>query len=376
MKVVVIASLAESLVNFRGPLLAAMKAGGHDVVACAPDEDAGILDQLGRLGVRFRAITMSRTSMNPFRDLGCFVSLLRLFREERPDVTLAYTAKPVIYGSLAAVVARVPAAFSIITGLGYAFTGLEMRRRWLSRGMGLLYRCALAFNKAVFFQNPDDLELFRRRKFVPLGCPAVVVGGSGVDLDRFPEVPPVLQPISFLLIARLLRDKGVAEFADAAREVKRRYPEVVFDLVGPFDSNPSNLSEAEVAAWQAEGILRYHGRVSDVRPFIAAASVYVLPSYREGVPRTVLEAMAMGRAVITTDAPGCRETVIPGENGFLVPIKNARALASAMGKFIQEPDLIQSMGRRSHELAACKFDVRSVNTTILETMGLTKRQAN
>lgn len=353
-----------------------MRGAGHEVVACAPDPTAGLLERLRDLGARFRVITMNRTGMNPVRDIGCFVSLWRLFRHERPDLVLSYTAKPVIYGSLAAAAAKVPAIFSIITGLGYAFTGEDARRRWLTWGLSLLYRWALSFNRAVFFQNPDDLNLFQSRKIVPPDCPAIVVNGSGVDLERFQAAPPVQRPLVFLLIARLLRDKGIVEYVQAAREIRRQHPEVVFDLVGPFDSNPSSISPDEVSAWQTEGVIRYHGHKADVCPTIAAASVYVLPSYREGLPRTVIEAMAMGRPVITTDAPGCRETVVPGENGFRVPVKNVAALVSAMEKFIKDPQLIPSMGKRSRELASQKFDVRAVNAVILEKLGLLKRPAD
>ena len=362
--------------NFRGPLLAALVGAGHQVVACAPDNDTRLVDRLKALGIRFRSINLSRNSLSLLRDAVCIASLVRLIREERPDVTLAYTAKPVIYGSLAAAASSVPAIYSIITGLGYAFTDTNLRRRLLAWVMGWLYRWALRYNRTVFFQNRDDLELFRRRRLISSRCPVVIINGSGVDLEQFSPALIAAQPPVFLLIARLLRDKGIVEFVEAARQIKCHYPEVMFDLVGPFDSNPSNIRRAEVENWQAEGILRYHDRVDDVRPFIKAASVYVLPSYREGMPRTILEAMAMGRAVITTDAPGCRETVITGENGFLVPVKDPKALARAMMRFILEPGLIESMGKRSRELAIQKFDVHSVNRVIMSAMGLCGSQTS
>jgi glycosyltransferase involved in cell wall biosynthesis len=168
----------------------------------------------------------------------------------------------------------------------------------------------------------------------------------------------------------LLRDKGIVEYAEAARRLKPRYPTARFQLVGPHDANPSAISRQQLEAWRSEGIIEYSGATDDVRSFLAGAGVFVLPSYREGTPMSVLEAMATGRPIVTTDVPGCRETVVPGENGFLVPAKDVAALAAAMERFIVAPELIPKMGRRSREIAVEKFDVRAVNAVILKTLGL------
>jgi glycosyltransferase involved in cell wall biosynthesis len=370
MKIVVIAGLAESLLNFRGPLLAAMKEGGHEVFALAPGENPQIAGKLRNMGVEYRATRMERTGMNPLQDIRAMLQLKTMLRTLRPNIVLSYTIKPVIYGSLAARMAGVPHVFSMITGLGYAFMGEKFKQRMVNKIVSILYHLSLAGNEKVFFQNPDDLSLFCLHKLFCATDKAVLINGSGIDLDYFvPPAEQITQPV-FLLIARLLKDKGIAEYAEAAGKLKRKYPQAVFGLLGPFDSNPSAIKPADIDRWQQEGSISYLGEADDVRPYIAACTVYVLPSYREGTPRTVLEAMAMGRPIVTTDAPGCRETVVEGKNGFLVPVRDAESLAHAMEKFILDPGLIKTMGKRSRERAAEKYDVHKVNAIIMNTIGL------
>ena len=370
MKVVVIASLAESLINFRGPLLAAMIARGHRVTALAPGENSSVAARLDAMGVDYRPLTLERTGMNPLRDLGALFQLVGHIRELQPDVVFGYTIKPVVYGSLAARLAGVPRIYSMITGLGYSFIGEGFRQRPIAMLVSALYRVSLYVNAGVFFQNPDDMEMFCSRHL--LNCPskAILVNGSGIDLDRYPPSETIPDKPSFLLIARLLRDKGIVEYVEAASILKKRYPEASFRLLGPFDTNPAVISREELDRWQHEGNIEYLGETDDVRPYIADCSVYVLPSYREGTPRTVLEAMAMGRAVVTTDTAGCRETVREGENGFLVPVCDSLSLASAMERFIIDPGLCVTMGQRSRQIAVEKYDVRKVNEVMLNAMGL------
>jgi glycosyltransferase involved in cell wall biosynthesis len=202
---------------------------------------------------------------------------------------------------------------------------------------------------------------------------AVLIGPSGVDLNEWLPAPPIFEPITFTLAARLLREKGIVEFAQAAQRIKQRYPNTRFLLLGGLDTNPGALREHEVCQWAEAGVLEWHGHVPDVRPYFAQTSVYVLPSYREGVPRSTQEAMAMARPVITTDAPGCRETVIEGVNGFLVPPRDVDALAVAMERFIQQPELILTMGQASRKLAEERFDVHKINQRILEVMGIASK---
>jgi len=369
--VVVLGGFAESLVVFRGPLLRTLAERGHRVVAAAPAAPAAVVDALAAMGVEYRDVPFERTALRPDRDLRTLGALVGLFREIRPGAVLAYTVKPVIYGLLAARLAGVPRRFAMITGLGYAFIGTGLKARLAGAAARRLYRLSLKGADRVFFQNPDDRALFERLELVRGPEQAVMINGSGVDLDAFcpAPLPPPGNP-SFLLMARLLRDKGICEYVAAARTLRAKYPEAVFRLAGWIDDNPAAVSERELRAWVAEGAVEYLGRLDDVRLALAGASVYVLPSYREGTPRTVLEAMAMGRPVVTTDAPGCRETVRHGVNGYLAPVRDAGALARAMERFLVEPELIEAMGRKSRQIAAEKYDVRKVNAVILETMGL------
>ena len=371
MKVVVLGSYAPSLINFRGRLIQDMVGAGHTVVACAPGFDGKIANALGKLGASYLPAPIERTGLNPLLDAWSVMGLTRLLRRLEPQVVLAYTAKPVIYGSLAARLARVPRMFAMITGLGYLFTeGRQWTHRVLRQMTTTLYRASLSSAAGIFFQNPDDLEEFRRRAIVSDRQNLIRVNGSGVDLAHYSfSCPPTEGPV-FLLIARLLRDKGIREYVEAARRLRAHHPGARFWLLGPPDSNPAAIPQAEVERWQAEGVVEYLGAAADVRPYLTSSTVYVLPSYREGTPRTVLEAMATGRAIVTTDVPGCRETVVSGENGFLVPPGDAAALAETMARFIESPDLARSMGERSRRIAEEKFDVNKVNAVMLGAMGL------
>ncbi|MDK9688104.1 glycosyltransferase family 4 protein [Halomonas sp. LC1] len=373
-KIFVIASLAESLINFRGPLIKNLNTAGYEVHAAAPGLTANSVaaKRLSELGVVCHDVLMSRASTNPVADVKTLLALYRLFLKIQPDTVLGYTIKPVIYGTLAAWLAKVPKRYALITGLGYAFTGEAVGKRGLVQRLARgLYTQALKRANLVFFQNPDDEALFRELGLLKASVPSCVVNGSGIDTRRFDVVPLTNQAPTFLLIARLLGDKGIREYVAAAAHVRERYPKAVFRLVGGLDENPDSITRQELDQWVAEGNIEYLGRLEDVRPAIAGCSVYVLPSYREGTPRTVLEAMAMGRAIITTDAPGCRETVVEGDNGLLVPVKSVEALATAMQRFIEHPELAMSMGKRSRAIAEKKYDVHKVNAVMLTAMGIT-----
>ncbi|WP_297099318.1 glycosyltransferase family 4 protein [Thermomonas sp.] len=293
----------------------------------------------------------------------------RLMRKLRPHVTLPYTIKPVIYGSLAAWLAGVPRRFALVTGLGYAFTG--GRTGSIRRIVDMLYRLALGRVHKVFFQNPDDERLFRASAISSGSHPI----GGGQWFRRGPRrlcVPGhggCPHPV-YLMIGRLIGDKGVREYANAARRVKAEFPDARFQLAGWIDENPDAIARSELDGWVAEGTIEFLGRLDDVRAAITEAQVYVLPSYREGTPRTVLEAMAMGRPIITTDAPGCRETVIDGDNGFLVPVKSVDTLVEAMLAFVEDPTLAPRMGKRSRDIAVDRYDVHKVNAVMLAEMGI------
>lgn len=370
-KFLLVAGFPESLLHFRGPLIAALQGAGFQVHVAAPGVPLGhpLRRQLEGGGLVVHSIPLQRTGSNPLSDLSVLLCLFRLMGRIRPRCVLGYTIKPVIYGSLAAWMAGVPHRFALITGLGYAFQG-GGRRRGLRELVRRLYAMGLGRVHKVFFQNPDDEALFRQHRILHAAVPSCVVNGSGVDLAAFgmTGLPP--GPPHFLLIARLLGGKGVREYAQAARRIRARYPEVQFSIAGWIDTNPDAIAPHELDAWIADGTLRYLGRLSDVRPALAATSVYVLPSYSEGTPRTVLEAMAMGRPVITTDAPGCRETVVDGDNGFLVPVRSVDALERAMRTFVEDPGLMLRMGRRARRVAEKKYDVHRVNAVMLREMGI------
>ena len=362
--VLVVASHTPSLWNFRTELLRVLVQRGYEVVGCAP-ADPTASARLAPLGVGFVALGPQRTSLNPVDDFAYFWRLSGLFRRLRPAAIITYTAKPVIWGSLAARGTRVPRIVAMITGLGFAFSEeAGSSRSKLAHLVEFLYRLALRGCHAVIFQNPDDQEEFRRRRLLAPGSESFIVNGSGVDVERFAPAPLPETPI-FLLIARVLRNKGIVEFCQAARSLRQRYPAARFRIVGAFDPNPSAISPVELSQLCGDGVVEYRGAVEDVRPEIAAARISVLPSYREGTPRTILEAMAMGRPIITTDVPGCRETVQEGINGFLVPARDPAALATAMERFLVTPGLAAGMGERGRALAVEKYDAHKVATAVV-----------
>jgi glycosyltransferase involved in cell wall biosynthesis len=369
-RVVLIAHYAPSILNFRGALIRALVRNGADVFALAPDYTHELKDAVWQLGAYPVDYPMHRTGMNPLTDLRTFFALRRLLHQLQPDIVFPYSIKPVIYGLLAA--GGQAQKVALIEGAGYTFTVTPSSPRecLLHLIVPCLYRRALRRAHAVFFLNPDDLREFCTRALVNPDR-AILIGGIGVDLIEFAPEPPVLEPITFTLAARLIREKGIVEYAQAAQRIKQHYPNTRFLLLGGLDTNPGALQEHEVRQWVEAGGLEWHGHVPDVRPYFAQTSVYVLPSYyREGVPRSTQEAMAMARPVITTDAPGCRETVVDGVNGFLVPPRDVDALIAAMERFIVQPELIVGMGQASRRLAEERFDVHKINQRILEAMGI------
>lgn len=370
MKVIVIGSLAESLVNFRGDLLRHLVAQGHQVLALAPPGPAWVQERLATWGVRYLPLPISRAGTSIAADLRLLQHLRRLFKAERPDVTLGYTIKPVVYGAIAAWLAGVPRVAAMITGLGFAFmpaSGWKARMvQAVARG---LYRAGLACADVIFFQNNDDEAEFRQRGLLPAGARIVRINGSGVHLGRYAPAPLPDGPPRFLLVGRLITDKGVREYIAAAARLREDRPHAECHLVGPLDDNPASLTAAELAQAVSVGAIRYHGATQDVRPFIRDCHVFVLPSYREGTPRATLEAMAMGRPILTTDAPGCRDTVVPGQNGLLVPVRDAGALAQAMITLVDMPrHALQRLGHASRARAEAVYDVVHVNGVITKAL--------
>jgi len=361
-------SFGPSLVNFRGSLIRELVTRGYRVHVTAPDLSAGLEAELTALGATAHQIPLCRTGLHPQRDLAYCYALYRLIRHIRADYVIGYTIKPNIWGSIAAGCASVPSA-SMVTGLGFAFIeGEGTNRKLVQRIAHRLYRAATARNEHVVFQNPDDAA-----DFLAAGCLAdagkiVMVDGSGVDTGHFVPAPLPDEP-RFLLIARLLVSKGIREYAAAAAAVAAAFPDARFFLAGPTDKGPDALSPTELEDIRAAGV-HYLGALDDVRPAIASSSIYVLPSYREGTPRTVLEAMAMGRPIITSDAPGCREAVVAGDNGLLVPPGDSAGLAEAMRMMAGDAELRKRMGAASRRIAVAKYEVNKVNSALLAGLGL------
>jgi glycosyltransferase involved in cell wall biosynthesis len=368
MRLLVAGATARSLLRFRGPLLDSMVELGHEVHACAGEADAATTAQLEARGVRFHGVSLARSSTNPLNDLRYGLEVAALLRRIEPELVLSYTLKPAIFVSLAAQRCSIAAA-SMITGAGQALADADVwSSRAVSAAVRVLLRRALRSNDVVFFQNPDDLGEFVARKLVAREK-TVLIAGSGIDVVYYEASPPPCQPVTFLLMARLLRDKGVLEYADAARALAGKNG-ARFVLLGPREHGRRGLDDAELDRCVRSGV-EYRGEADDVRPFLRESSVYVLPSYyREGQPRSILEALASGRAVVTTDAPGCRETVHPGVNGFLVPPRDSAGLVAALSRFIDDPTLIPRMGAESRKLAERVYDVHRVNATILDELGL------
>lgn len=370
-KVVVVGGYAPSLLVFRSELLEALVAAGHEVIACASEDDPNIREELAKRGVTYQPVHLSRTGANPIHDLLTIVQFYRAWRRLQPDLVLAYTIKPIVYGLIAARLAGVRRRFAMITGLGTGLAEADGLGGRLRKALAMfLYKRGLHGAEAVLFQNHDNQVFFETHGLVDSDQRRVLIDGSGVNLERFSYSKPDVTRPTFLMIARLLIDKGVREYAKAARQVKAKHPEARFLLVGPTDQNPMALPMAELAAWQREGVVEYLGGTDDVRPHLRTCTTYVLPSYHEGLPRSTLEAMAMGRAVITTDVPGCRETVEHDENGLLVPVRDADALASAMVEVLKQPERVVAMGKSSRRMVEQRFDVHKVNRKILSTLGI------
>lgn len=368
-KVLLVASLASSLVRFRGDLIRSLRAAGCEVAACAPDPDAATVAALRDLGVVCHPVRLARAGLNPFADLGYMRAVRRVVREVQASVVLAYTPKPVIYTGMALRGNKAARYYALISGLGYGFGQETLRQRLLTPLMSRLFEYGLRRSAGVIFQNPDDRALFVQRGIVAAEKTTLVFG-SGVDVRHFAVQPLPLQP-TFLLMARLIAEKGVREYVAAARQVRARFPQARFLLAGWLESRAGAIQTSELEAWQRENIVEYLGALDDVRPAIASASVYVLPSYyREGVPRSVLEALAMGRAVVTTDSPGCRETVVDGENGKLVVPRNVDSLAQAMCDLAADASIVARMGDASRRLAEQRFAAEKVNAQMMAAMRL------
>jgi len=367
MKFVLISPKNRTAYNFRGDLIKDIIAKGYEVIVTGPNDID--VEKIEALGARFVKIPMEKTGVNPVSDLKYIKALKKLFKEEKPDITFGYTIKPVIYGAIAAKLSKVKHIYSMIAGAGYVFVAKTTKAKLIRFVVKLLYKIGFACADKVVFMNPDDLNDFTSLKLLKKEK-CVMVNGSGVNMERFEKCNIPEEPIFFML-SRALHSKGVAEYLKAAEIVKAKHPEAKFMYLGEIDeSMQDSLKKEEVQYYIDNGIINYYPEHPDVRIYYRQCSVFVLPSYREGIPRTVQEAMSMGRPVIVTDAPGCRETVIDGKTGFMVEIKNSDSLAEAMCKFIENPQLIKTMGEESYKYCKEKFDVRKINEVLMGHLGI------
>ena len=367
MKFVLISPKNRTVYNFRGDLIKEIISKGYEVVVTGPDRTD--VDKIEALGARFKEIPMEKTGTSISSDLNYCEKLTQFLKDEKPDATLGYTVKPVVYGAIAAKRAGIGSINCLITGGGYTFVSRSVKARILGLIVRNLYSVGLASATHVIFQNKDDLEEFCS-KHLAAKKKCSYVNGSGVNTEQFKLVPLPSEP-TFFMLSRLLKSKGVGEYLEAARIVKKQYKNVTFILLGKYEYVMQDAMDKEyIESFIKDGTIERFEETDDVRPYYEMCSVYVLPSYREGTPRTVLEAMAMGRPIITTDTQGCRETVKDGVNGFLVPVKNSNAIAEKMIWFIEHPDAVQEMGEQSHQYVLENVDVNKVNADMIRIMNL------
>lgn len=359
----IVINTAWNIRNFRSGLIRALLHEGYQVLAIAPpDEEVKAIEALGARFIPLRRL--SRKGTNPVQDLRLAQELYHIYRREGVDVALHYTIKPVIYGSFAARLTGVRCV-NTITGLGYAFLSDGLINKAVQR----LYRLALRRADLTFLQNQDDYNLFVESGLSKAERTAVV-HGSGINTAHFSPVDMPSDPKHFLFIGRLLYDKGIVEFSEAASIVKRQHPDASFHVLGALDKgNPAAIDPGVLQSWIDDDIIHYHGTVADTRPYIARCTAVVLPSYREGLPRVMLEGMSMAKPLIATDVPGCRETIMHGENGFLVPVKNSQVLADAMERICKmDKTPLSEMGKKGRELALNQFDEGQIVRQYLDTI--------
>ncbi|OIU86259.1 glycosyltransferase family 4 protein [Acinetobacter sp. AR2-3] len=375
MKVVFIGTVASSFYGFRADLICTLLKKGHQVYAFTSEYTAEDLIKIEKLGATPITYTLNRGGLNPLADIIATYQLSKKIKAINPDLVFSYFSKPVIFGTLAAKLAQIPRVIGMLEGLGYTFTeqpeGLSKKTQLIKKIQVFLYKIALPQLDQLIFLNPDDPKDLIERYVINVKN-IEVLGGIGLNLHHYKYSENFNSNISFIFIARLLAEKGIHDYLKAAKIVKEKYPSVKFTVLGAIDKEAlGSLKEEELENLVKTNIIEYPGHVSNVSEWIENSSVFVLPSYyREGVPRSTQEAMAIGRAIITTDVPGCRETVVDGVNGFLVPKWNPEALAEKMIYFIEHPEQIRLMGAESYKIAIKKFDAEKVNQRLVNILGL------
>lgn len=375
-KIIIIGNTASMMLNFRSDLLKKLAKKGHEVFAFVSEFQKIELQKLNALGVHVVTYTLNRAGLNPLADLKTLFELKRKIYEIKPDIVFSYFTKPVVYGSLAARLAKTPKIVGMIEGLGSPFTvhkkGQNLKIKLIKFIQISLYRLVFPFlDKIIFLNKEDPIDLIESNRIYHKKNTVEVLGPIGLDLDNYLYKKwDMNQEITFIFVARLLAEKGVYEYLEAAKSVKLIYPKVSFKVIGGLDlENPYGLSKLELEKLIASGLIDYPGFVNNVSEHIESSAVFILPSYyREGVPRSTQEAMAIGRPVITTDVPGCRDTVVDGVNGFLVPKWDIGSLVEKMCFFIENPEQVNIMGKESYKIAVEKFDVHKVNKKLFKIL--------
>lgn len=368
--ILIIASLANSLPHFRGDFIAELVKQGYTVFAAAPDVSEKVTKRLAELGATYIPFNLDRTGLNPLSDFKSIIQIKNIIKDNNIDLVFPYTIKPVVYGSIAANMTKTP-TISLITGLGFTFSGASRKAKFLQKISKALYRYSLRKNKIVIFQNKDDLQLFLDNKIISKSQKTYIVNGSGVNLDRYPH--RVLKAegtkVKFVIVARLIKEKGIQLFMDTASRLKKRYPFSEFHVIGGMADSPSGIKMEALNMLHDSGTIVFHGLKDNVPEFLKDMHVFVLPTfYREGVPRSILEALSIGMPIITTDTPGCRETIVQDKNGFLIPPNDFESLVDACQYFLENPDTIEQMGIESRKLAEKKFDVNIINSFLVDNI--------
>jgi glycosyltransferase involved in cell wall biosynthesis len=362
-KLLVVCSFAWSITAFRGDLIKELKDNGYTVLCAIPEADSEYHKELDAHDIDYVSYPLARAGMNPLKDLQTIFALTKIVKAHQIDLVFPYTIKPVIYGSIAARLNRTPVV-ALISGLGFTFSRASRKALFLEKLNTFLYRVAMSKSTYLIFQNSDDLTLFKKLGIAKTDANCSYVDGSGINIERFPQRPPAPTdtPVRCLMVARLIREKGVLLYIQAAERLKKDYPDAVFTLVGATESTPSAVEPALIQKYHDQGTIRFTGQLADVGPEYQAADIFVLPSYyREGIPRSILEAMASGLAIVTTDSPGCRETVDKGQNGFLVEPQDVSDLTNKLRELLASSDKVRAMGAASRQLAETRFNVREIN---------------
>lgn len=373
-RIAIISNSAQAILGFRLHLIKFLLKRGYEVLCFAPNYTSDTENKVFLLGAIPIKFNLSRGGLNPIRDYKDIRKLTFQLKELKPDIVLSTFVKPVVFGTLAAKRANIKFIVGMLEGLGYFFTeqpkSISIRDKIIKRVQIILYKIALPKTDLLIFLNQNDpVDLLKRYNIMVKKTS--IIDGIGLSLSDYPYTKPHTTPVSFLFIGRLLKEKGIYEYLEAAKKLKEKYPQIVFYIIGAIDKdNPGSLKENELDFYIRTGIINYQGHVTNVQHWITKSSVFVLPSYREGLPRSTQEAMAMGRPIITTDVPGCRETVIDGYNGFLVKRWDVDDLVEKMAYFVSQPQTIEKMGMKSYSMALERFDMNKINEKLLSMIDI------